>query len=306
MHHRAEFPDMKLRFVFIIELWIAVNYIKVQAAEYRTSKNVPVPDYNEAGRNLPVGVPKTVDTNGMLCSIDHHFTTPAYQKEALGLVIQEATQVAQTLKLHDEFPITQSNLVAFHISPFGFAYAYKMIGGVTTKYYSYYISSNNKFSSLSIANYDQTCQELKGHNLLSVDKIDTNIALYLATNWLSQLSINITGLNHDCIAHVAVSPYWNNLVHLGDSPQKTFVPIYYVWWTYPGDKPEGQGGAASVELYAPTKKLLQLSISDPKYNLRKPVVFTNLDALFPGVAPIHTNHFVNPIIIDAQKYFDSN
>ncbi len=37
-----------------------------------------------------------------------------------------------------------------------------------------------------------------------------------------------------------------------------------------------------VQLYLPDKLLIQLSIDDPKYDLRPPLVFTNPTALFPG------------------------
>jgi len=43
---------------------------------------------------------------------------------------------------------------------------------------------------------------------------------------------------------------------------------------------------ADVELFLPTKKLLQLDVDDPKYILRKPLVFTNLASLFPGTGRV--------------------
>jgi hypothetical protein len=208
-------------------------------------------------------------------------------------VIQEANQVAIALKLPEQLPITRSNLTQFHVSPFGFAFAFKMIGNVTTKHYIYGVACDNKFNDLGVANYDDTCFKLREHQL-PIKQVDTNAAYQLAKQWLKEASMDVTGLNRDCNAHVAVSPFW----HLGDTPQNRFVPIYYVWWTYPGNDQEGHGGPASVELFAPTKTLLQLSVLDPKYILRKPIVFTNMAALFPGVAPIHTNYPVEPIVID--------
>src|SRR5258708_17526711 len=41
--------------------------------------------------------------------------------------------------------------------------------------------------------------------------------------------------------------------------------------------------------------LIQLSVSDPRYILRKPLLFTNLASLFPGTAPIFTNRPVKPV-----------
>jgi len=39
-------------------------------------------------------------------------------------------------------------------------------------------------------------------------------------------------------------------------------------------------------LFLPTKKLIQMSVHDPKYILRQPLVFTNLSSLFPGTGRI--------------------
>jgi hypothetical protein len=79
-------------------------------------------------KDLPPGVPRLVDTNGNVLDIPHKFTTGLYQDEALKLVLQEANQVAKELNFTNELPIAKSNLVEFHISPFGFSYANKMIG----------------------------------------------------------------------------------------------------------------------------------------------------------------------------------
>jgi hypothetical protein len=38
----------------------------------------------------------------------------------------------------------------------------------------------------------------------------------------------------------------------------------------------------------PTKTLLSVSVEDPKYIMRSPLVFTNVAALFPGEAGITT------------------
>jgi hypothetical protein len=268
------------------------------AEEVPQLSNMPHANYDDTGRKLPAGVPREVDTNGKVVYINHHFTTPAYQRKALELVVQEANQVAQELNLPEELPITESNLVEYHVSPFGFAYAYKMIGNVTTKHYIYYVSRDDKFSQLDIAEYDQACLRLMTRGSLSIDKIDTNAAIRMATNWLGRISIDVAKLNQECISHVAVSPYWNGLSHLGDKPRKTFVPIYYVWWTYPNEASKGQGSAAGVELFTPTKILLQLSIEDPKYILRKQIEFTNFADLFPGSALIRTNYPVKSVIIN--------
>jgi hypothetical protein len=247
---------LRLVVFVLIWHWTLCGETIVFAEDGQPPRNLLIENYDETGRKLPPGVPKYVDTNGVLLSINHHFTTPEYQREALRLIVQEANKAAKELNLVEQLPITQSNLATFHISPFGFAYGNKMMGFVETENYSYYVACNNKLNHVDIANYDKVCFKLKDRGLLQISELDTNTAFHLATNWLNKLSIDVAGLNRDCVAHVAVSPFWNNLANLGDQPQKKFVPFYYVWWTYPGEPLQGNGGAAEVELYEPTKKLL--------------------------------------------------
>jgi hypothetical protein len=254
----------------------------------------PLDPDDPKGLKLPPGVPRTVDTNGNVTYIDISFTTRQYRQAAVELMLQEANRVAREMQLPEELPITKSNLTEAMVTPFGFNYTDKGIGSVTTKNYAYFVTKDNKFNELVVANYDQTCLNLERQSR-PIEQMSTNEAYQLATQWLTAVSMDVSGLNRDCTAHVALSPYWNGLTTLGQKPSKNFVPIYYVWWTSPKNDAEGYGGVARVELFSPTKKLLQLSIDDPKYILRKPVVFTNLDSLFPGTAPItvFTNYPVN-------------
>ncbi len=135
--------------------------------------------------------------------------------------------------------------------------------------------------------------------------MDTNTAYQMATQWLAAIHMDVKALSRDCKARIAVSPMWSGLTELGDVPQKDFVPIYYVWWVplendAPGNSP------ASVELYLPDKGLIQLRVDDPKYILRPPLVFTNLATLFPGVAPIFTNHPVKTIFMGGHSRASQN
>lgn len=279
-----------MRFNLWIKLLIVVSALDIisngMAQEPITSLKPVLPNYNSKGRELPAGVPRVVDTNGNVVYIKHSFTTAAFQAEALKLVIQEANRVAQELKLPEELPITRSNLVESFVGPFGFTYAYNKIGNITTKHYMYGIEQGDKFSNLVIAHYDQACLNYEKQSL-PIEQMNTNAAYQLATQWLAAASMDVKGLNRDYQVHIALSPYWNGLATLGEKPRKQFVPIYFVWWT---NDPKGRGSVADVELFEPTKTLLQLSVQDPKYILRKPLVFTNLAALFPGVAPIYTNY----------------
>jgi len=277
-------------------------FIVVAVAGERPSSVSPgtiVFSYGPTGWRLPSGVPRIVDTNGNVIYVKPDFTTPAFQNEALKLVIEEANKVAKGLKLADNLPITPSNITESFVGPFGYTLKYAKVGNITTKNYMYGVEQGNKFSDLVVSDYDRTCLGLKEKVTLPISDIDTNQAYMLARSWLGAISMDVDGLNRDCTLHIAVSPIWNGLAKLGSKPRKRFVPIYYVWWTSGAQSAEGSGDVAHVELFAPANRLLQLSVRDPKFILRKPLAFTNLDSLFPGTAPVQTNFPVNTIYLAA-------
>lgn len=247
----------------------------------------PVRADDPKGLKLPRGVPRGIDPDGNVVSIDHQFSTPQYQRAAAQLVLQEANRVAEEMRLPEEvLPITETNVLALHTYPFGFSYSENSMGGVArTSNYVYMVSKENKFSGLAVADYDQTCLRL-AKTLVPLDQMDTNAAYQLATQWLATVSMDVAGLNRDCKPHAAVSAYWSGLGKLGRVPTKAFAPIYFIWWTTPENDSSGFGDVAYVELFLPTKKLVQLHVYDPKYILRQPLVFTNLDSLFPGTGRV--------------------
>lgn len=251
----------------------ALNFIK------------PLDPDDPKGLALPPGVPRTVDTNGNVIALDVAFSSTQYQRAAFKLVLEEANRVAREMQLPENLPITVSNITEAYISPFGCSYRTKAIGNITTSNYVYYVSKDKKFNNLGIVNYDQTCLKLIKQKL-PVNQLDTNAAYQLATQWLESASMDVKGLNRDCKLHIAVSAYWNGLGHIGDVPMDHFVPMYYIWWTSPENDAAGHGDVAYVELYLPTKQLLQLDVHDTKYILRKQLVFPDLASLFPGKAPI--------------------
>jgi hypothetical protein len=243
-------------------------------------------------QELPPGVPRSVSSDGTV-NVPIMFTTKAFREEALRLIIQEANVVAKQLNLPEDLPITDADLSHFFITPFGDHYANKRIGNITTSHYWYGVEHGNKFSHLGVANYDRTCFALQDEGKYPIGLLDTKTPYQLATQWLATLSIDVKGLNHDFKPHVELSPFWNGLSKLGQRPKKSFVPIYFVWW-----KPKSEeSGSAFVELFLPKKMLIQLTVEDPKYILRKELVFTNLAALFPGSALITSNGPVKPQII---------
>jgi hypothetical protein len=200
-----------------------------------------------------------------------NFTTAAYQKEAVRLVIEEANRVAQQLNLPENLPITQSNLVEAFVSPpqmakIGF-------GNITTSNYTYYVTVGDKFSYLEkhfsdVMNKDYA--ELKAQYLWPMSRMDTNAAFQSATQWLAAASMDVEAINRDCNVHVeALTPEGKGGAH--------FVPLYRVYWTE--KKGNGFTPAASVEFLEPTKTLRQLRVNKTEYILRQPLQVANLDFL---------------------------
>ena len=229
------------------------------------------------------------------------FTTAKYENEALRLVIAEANKAAAALNLKEILPIMRTNLTKAFISPMGYTLRRQAVGNVTTSNYWYVVSRDYKLSEVSVANYDSRCLEYRVKHQIPIGQIDTNTPYQIATQWLAALSMDVQGLNRDCVARVAVSPHWNDLAELGDQPHgKTFTPLYYVWWT-PKNPPRAGTGGASVELFLPTRTLISLTVNDPKYIQRRPLTFTNFATLFPDKAAITTNYPTEPAIIDFSK-----
>jgi|GEM_PF-1160366 hypothetical protein len=252
-----------------------------------------VADAQERGRGLPPGVSRTVDTNGNVEYIDHHYTTPAYQDEAFRLMILEANQAAQALQLKEDLPITRSRIDGARISPFGFFYREGLMGYVATTNYSYRVLAAGKLDHIEIDHSYEVWRALQD-SLLPEDQVDNQAAYQLATQWLASLSVDVKALNRDCQLTVASSPILNYVGSGKEPTRRMFAPTYDVMWKSSNGWP-----AAGVQLYLPDKLLIQLSIDDPRYNLRPPIVFTNLAALFPGQAVIKTNYPVTPSVIVA-------
>lgn len=237
---------------------------------------------------LPQGFPDpygTDATNG-----PHGFlTTRAYTREARRLLLEEAIQVARELSLPEELPL-QEDLVTFTVIPFGMAYIDKSVGSVESRHYHYMVHNGWKFNQLLIVNWSTVCANYARNYRWQSDRLDTNAAYNLATQWLAAVSMDVAGLNRDCVVHTAPASHWNRFRWKPPFTNATFTPIYSVDWI-PRQSTNNQL-AATVELFAPDKTLLNLRVEDPKYILRKPVRFTNLDKLL-----------ANPITLRSMSIF---
>ena len=271
--------------LFCCILSVGVSIFIFNATAQTLAFPQPIDPADPKGLKLPSGVPRTVDTNGNVIFIDSSFTTRQYRHAATLLAAAEATRVAQALQLPELLPITESNLTAISITPFGFNYVNKGIGSISTSNYVYYFTKENKFDKVVAAQYDSYCLNLAKVRLPK-NSIAYNPAMEIATQWLASASIDVSRLQRECRAHIALSPYWNGVQRLGQEPKKDIVPIYYIWWTSSENERDGYGGVARVEVFLPERKLLQLSVDDPKYILREPLMFKDLNPLFPGTGKI--------------------
>ena len=198
--------------------------------------------------------------------------SPAYRHEALGLLVAEANRIAEALKLPENLPICETNLLASYITPPQLVRRLESLGNITTSKYEYYCSVGKKFSFLTRTGLEREYAKLRKEWRLPMSQIDTNAAYQLAVTWLSEASMDVESLNRDCIVEVlAYTPE-------GDKGNY-FVPVYWVYWTK-GTK--GRGSVASVELFAPKKVLLQLRVEEAKYILRQPLQVTNFNQSLSG------------------------
>lgn len=196
------------------------------------------------------------------------YTTPAYQNEALSLIIKEANLVAQEMNLQEELPIVETNLLEAYISPPLLAQGSKALGNITTSNYTYYVTVGNKFSFLVRTRLVEDENKARSKYQWPISQIDTNAAYLLATQFLKATSMDVDALNTNCALTVKASlPE--------DENSKKFVPLYWIIWS---EKNKSRGGA-SVELCLPTKSLLQMHVNKSEYILRTPLQITNVDFL---------------------------
>jgi hypothetical protein len=211
------------------------------------------------------------------------YTTQEYQREAKKLLIAEANSVAADLALPELLPITETNVRGVLVQPFGSAYNDQMIGRVVTARYWYFMSVSNRFSYLSIADYEKVIGGLEISNRWPIGRMDTNEPYQMAVKWLSEAKMDVKALNRDCLVCIELSDV---LRGWQARDAETFVPIYCVSWHSCTNRVDPiqyfSCFKAEVELCVPTHTLLQLRVYDGTYILRRPLTFTNLAELVGG------------------------
>lgn len=200
------------------------------------------------------------------------FTTPAYQAEALRLLIEEANVVAKELGLPEQLPITQSSLIEIIIPPPRVGAAIGL-GNISTSNYTYYIHPGQKFALLTKAHLIATYESLEANR--PVGRIPTNV-FQIATQMLAAVEMDVSALNRDC--DVNTEAYVSKL---GPGINRTRC---LVTWQRRGPVPNGNPApflknAARIEFLLETRELLLLRVFDRRYNLRRPVEIKNLQLL---------------------------
>lgn len=220
-------------------------------------------------------IPPQLFKDGKLTQEGFHFTTPAYQREALRHVLREANQAAIQLKLPEKLPIVETDLTGTFIVGYGMSQVPPgMIGNVHTRSYGYFVSVDHKLSFVEGAHQDVQCMKWRDEYKWPASRLDTNAAYHLATQWLVAAEMDMRGLTRDCAVRIVPNAYWNAGMNKG-----TFCPIYDIFWISDQNRVQGFGNAARVSLFLPTRTLVSLRVQDPKYILREPLVFTNIDTL---------------------------
>jgi hypothetical protein len=208
------------------------------------------------------------------------FSTNDYSIKALTFMLQDANVIASQLKLDESFPINSSSLIRQFVCPFAMSQSWKAVGSMVTSNYAYFFSKGNKFSYLNDVHEEQKIGQWQEQYYWPISKLDNHSAYQLATQWLSTVLVDVDGLNRECRVHIyARTPQ-------GLQAGANFLPLYMVYWV---KKSPQSGSVASVELFAPTKTLLQLRVEDPKYILRPPLEIQNLEYLLSTNTVTGTN-----------------
>jgi hypothetical protein len=207
---------------------------------------------------------------------DFTYTTKAYQREAVKLMIHEADSVASELKLEESLPIMEADINSPDVQPYRAAQLLKAVGFIATTNYNYDFAKGQKFSSLLWLDPGHLISRWKEDYRWNVSRVDTNTAYLLATQLLVAASIDVAALNRDCELHIDPTTM-TNLYSFGIvGTTSDFVPIYSISWTKGG---WGHGSVAYIRLFLPTKTLMELKVDDPRYINRHPLTFTNINAL---------------------------
>ncbi len=199
------------------------------------------------------------------------FTTEPYRRAALAVLLNEANALARNLRLPEKDPITTTEVRDFDIgSPF-FADSLGGFGYVLTDAYLYNAMRGNKITcvqtNIPFQDEGRYLAQIKSKYWLPKSEVDTNTPYLLATQWLSEASVDIAALEARFPPRVKI---WDFGSH--------FVPFYRVIWREAdGARPPETG--AEVHLLLPDRSLQLMLIERPEYIKREPLAVPDREKL---------------------------
>ena len=212
---------------------------------------------------------------GAKYAFDLGFTTPAYQRTVLTILLEEANNVARDLNLAEQIPIKSNNLSRVSIVP-PIAVRDGLIGAIDTSNYSY-LFGGKKFTAVLIRDPAGSFNHAEARYLWPISRVDTNAAFQTATQMMAAAHIDVAGLIRDCRAEItdARPEYLRGI---------QFVPIYTIRWLL-RQGPRKDERVALVEFLEPTRTIRQLRCNS-RYSLRPTLEVTNRrELMIEGHAP---------------------
>jgi hypothetical protein len=210
----------------------------------------------------------------------------AYKATVLAMALAQANQVAQQLNLPCQKPIEHSDLKWAYVSPPGLSKPLLPSVSFDTKDFAYSFTDGklHVIHGFAYSNWDMEHyhQWVKMRSL-----VDSNAAYQLAAQWLSTVSVNVPALNRNYPLTVGQPFFWADPSSATNTNRVT-LPIYQVKWGNPGDP------AVAVEIFGPTKELMDLHVEDQSFSTRTNLFLTNSAELNnipdpPKKTLLHTN-----------------
>jgi len=195
-----------------------------------------------------------------------------YKAHALAQMTAEASRAALALRLPEALPLSATNLSGSYICPLWFAGAREGgLGNIETRDFAYGFQSNYKLGTIQRRNEFEALGLLMHEYNWPISRLDTNGAINIAHEFLALFRADLPSLDRDCrISVIATRP------DIGRRDEH-FTPFYYIQWVEKTNIDHPDAGIAGVRFFLPSKTLFMIYISDPKYNLRDAVTFTELD-----------------------------
>lgn len=221
------------------------------------------------------------------------FTTDAYRRAALQVLLDEANRKAKNLGLNEKTPITQYDLVESFIQPPAWSVAEGMFGTLTTSNYVYTASENNKLCSITCTPTAQAdCIALVEQRYGDqVAVMETNLAYTLATNWLTAGNVDVAALERECSVQITTMRHGRH-----------YLPVFSVRWRQAAANPagpittrdDGYQTRAAVLLVEPDRRLLHFEVDD-RYLLGPVLSVPNADELLcpSNEAPICNLRYIS-------------